>query len=85
MKIDFNNVRIQAGNAYNIIAERLNEELKEGNIEATLLQNAMDMLRSCLIGICCSYQEGDENCRSVIDEVDGSRGKGYFVTFNDEQ
>jgi hypothetical protein len=56
MQIDFNHVRILAGQAYNSLVEKL-EKLPESEKEN--LENDMDNLKLYLASICFSYNDND--------------------------
>jgi hypothetical protein len=66
MKVDFNNVRVQAGKAFNELMEKL-EELPEN--EKEYLQNDIDELRMALACIIYSFSEGDEEFADVGDKI----------------
>jgi hypothetical protein len=74
MKIDFNNVRIQALRNYNSLIKKLNESIVEDVdmnrviIPVGDLERCLDLLRDNLIGIGLSYHETDPDLKCVIDD-----------------
>lgn len=71
MKIDFNNVRIQALHAYDKLCRALNESQEyEGHmlVDPNDIQEAMDDLRNTIGAIAMSYDEGNDDCKNVFPE-----------------
>ena len=74
MKIDFNNVRLQALHEYNDLVLKLNKATTCSNgekiveISARHIQKDLQQLRQDLIAIASSYQEGDEDCKCVLED-----------------
>lgn len=72
MKLDFNNLRVELAKSYISLIETMNANVNEGVLEIDtqmLVQDLDDMGRMILI-LCASYTEGDEDCKSMIDELD---------------
>jgi hypothetical protein len=71
MKIDFNNVRRQACISFSRLVNKLNSSIEEGQIiiDADDIEPYLDSLRNFLIIIAASYDEGNGDFVSVLDEV----------------
>lgn len=83
MQVNFNNLRVQAVQAYNRLTSTLNnyvnkEEGTIASIDTEAIQKDLDDLRQMLVTLACCYLEDDPNVKSVIDEC------GKIEVFNKE-
>jgi len=76
MKVDFNNVRLQAVNAYKELVEVLNKNISEDHngmnivqIDISELQKPLDDLRTMLATIACTYDKLNEEFKDLTDEI----------------
>ena len=72
MTIDYNNIRIRALTTYNELCNKLQEHINLENIISINMKDIIDImadLRLCLIGIGNTHIEGDDNCKSIVQEV----------------
>jgi hypothetical protein len=86
MDIDFNNVRVQAIQAYNRLVITLNK-----NIESTIggwkkievpvddIQQELDELRSTIGAIACTYKKDDPDFKCIFND------KTHMECFNEEE
>lgn len=65
MEIDFNNVRLQACNAYDQLCKKLNDEVKNNPELAERIQEDMDDLRMTIASIASSYLPNDPDVADV--------------------
>lgn len=77
MKVDFNNLRIKTCKSYNDIVDTLNKAMvnnhKEGDeifIYEDDISKKLDRLRNCLVGLICTFEEGNDEFRDVSEEVE---------------
>lgn len=71
MKVNFNNLRKNAGRAYASLAKKLNEA-SDGeaiNLPVEDIQEDMDDLRTAIAMILCVYEEGDADFADLSDET----------------
>jgi hypothetical protein len=82
MNIDFNNLRKQACYAYDRLARTLNSKITKDDlgdtkddlgdfitVETDDIQKDMDELRQLIMFIACVYKDGDDEIKSVDEEV----------------
>lgn len=85
MKVDLNNLRLQTAFAYDRLVKTLNANIKDKSWDPTVIVSAEDVqedlddLRQMIVSLCCVYLEGDDNFKSLADEV------GDISTFNNEE
>jgi hypothetical protein len=81
MKVDFNNVRVQAVKNYNRLTEMLNEKIDSNGViesfDADEIQGVMDALRNNLVIIAVSFDPDNEEFIDLGDQV-------TFADFNSE-
>ena len=65
MKVDFNNLRIKAGNHFNTVIEKLNRMESADKMDYDSIRCSLDSLRSDLVGILCCYEEGNPDCIEI--------------------
>ena len=73
MNVDFNNVRKAALSNFNHLVDVLNAGICNGryiNVSTESITPSLDNLRSCLVGIACTYNEGDPEFVCVLGEDD---------------
>jgi hypothetical protein len=79
MKVDFNNVRIAAVDRYNQLTEILNEKIDSRGViesfDADEIQGVMDALRTNLVIIAASFEDGNNDFIDVCENLN-------FVDFN---
>lgn len=68
MKVDFNNLRLQACNAYDKLCIKLNTHIKENPELIQEIEDAMDALRMCLASIASSYRPDDPDMIAVYND-----------------
>ena len=85
MKVDANNLRRQACFAYDRLAKKLNESMRDGwrgehivGVDADEIQSDMDDLRQMVYALAYCYIEDDPDFANLADEV------GDPVLFNPE-
>jgi hypothetical protein len=75
MNVDFNNLRKQTISAYSDLCETLNANIDEYEESVTVsvhtLQQSMDWLRSCIVGIACSYLPGNDEVKDMSSHLEG--------------
>lgn len=71
MKVDFNNLRVQALRDFNSLVEVLNEHIKndEVRINVCWLEKHIENLRMEIVTLACCYEDDNPEYRSVIDDV----------------
>jgi len=70
--VNINNLRKQAIYTYNRLCKTLNDNRDSDDsirIDCEDISQDMNDLRMCLVTLACTYNEGDENFKEVIDEV----------------
>ena len=80
MQVDFNNCRRQLAYAYNRLCKTLDGEIdNKGNIDIHVddIQRHMDDLRTFIVGIICTYDEGNPDFADISEGID-------LAVFNDE-
>lgn len=80
MRVNFNNCRLQACRAYNRLCDKLNEATDSKGVldlDADDIQKEMDDLRMFLVGIACTYEEGNPDFADLSGQINLS-------VFNDE-
>jgi len=73
MNVDFNNVRKSAIGNFNHLVDVLNAGICNGryvNVSTERIKQPLDNLRSSLVGIACTYNEGDPEFVCVLGEDD---------------
>ena len=75
MDIDFNNVRVQAIQAYNRLVITLNKNVektisgwKKVEVPVDEIQADLDELRSLIGAIACTFRKDDPDCKCVFDD-----------------
>jgi hypothetical protein len=81
MKVNFNNLRKNAANAYTNLVNTLNGSINDGfvAVPAEDIQKDLDDLRMMLAGVLCTYQEDNEDFADLADHCD------TMPCFNDEE
>ena len=76
MKVNFNNMRKKAIQAYNDLVKKLNGSLVEDTdyirviVPVQDIQRTLDNLRDALVTIGCTYEENDPDFQCVINDND---------------
>jgi hypothetical protein len=84
MTIDFNNVRLQACNAYDSLCRKLNSAIQDKSIcptiviEPEMIEEEMEELRMTIGAIASSYLPGDEDVKDVYHDRES------LILFNSE-
>jgi hypothetical protein len=73
MKVDFDNLRKQAAIAFNKVASHLNGQIDEeegyvNGFRVREIKDEMDDLRSCIVAICCCYDDTDPDDNNDLSE-----------------
>jgi len=91
MKINFNNVRVQAMYSYDRLTRKLNESIAESRkeygddvirIDPDEIQSCMDDLRMQISAIASTYVEGDDDFKDMYE--DKYPGDKSMEVFNEE-
>jgi len=70
MKIDFNNVRRQAINAYVSLVKQLNSGIDNDRVVVfkSDIERPLQDLRQTLAGIACTYVENDDDFKCILED-----------------
>lgn len=72
MKVDFNNLRLQACKNMNALIKLLNERNDDGiiqEIELYEIEDIIDNLRDNIVHIACTYDEGNDNFADLSQKI----------------
>lgn len=77
MKVNFNNLRKKACYAYDSLARKLNESIDKDSdsyediqISSEDIQEEMDELRYLIMSIAMVYEEGNEDFKDILEDVE---------------
>jgi hypothetical protein len=86
MNVNFNNLRRQAILTHDRLVGKLNDKIKNGEIEIMVreIQEDMDELRSLIGTIGCCYDPDNEDCKDVYSELFPLDSEYRMQQFNPE-
>ncbi len=74
MKVDFNNLRKKTADKFNRIIKLMKEENYNDTVISEKLdnrqKNAIEDLRSCIVGLVCVYEEGNDDFKEINVDID---------------
>ncbi|WP_230677615.1 hypothetical protein, partial [Streptococcus pneumoniae] len=65
-------LRVELAKSYTSLIETMNPNVNDGvlEIDTQMLVEELDNMGQLIITLCACYTEGDEECKSMIDELD---------------
>lgn len=84
MKVSMNGVRRQLLNNYNSLVTKLESNIKDKTWDPTIVIDPKDIerelqsIRSCIVTLCFTYNEGDEDFTSFPEDTE-------FAVFNTDE